>query len=994
MRTHRDPVGSAHWPDTSSLFGRDHELATLRSLVSSVAGGAPAAVQITGPAGVGKTRLAREALAMAGGAGFATFAGHAHDLGGDVAYAPLVEAFGAPLRAMAPARVAALTGDMPQLGLLFSGLGLTPPGPLGDPALERVRLMDALARLTERLARERPLALLVDDVHAADTSTASMLRYLASTMADRPILLVLTARHDEPSRDRAAALGAGLAESAWRVERIVVAPLSESAAADLIGHLLGRPVSADLAKLVVNRCAGRPLFLEAVARTLTESGHLTERDGALRLTGALPLPDGVQAQLRARIAPLPAEERTLLLILAVAGGPIAHDVLLRTARLAQQEAVTALDQLYRKGLVVSAGEATGYDLAHGLLRDTLLAGTSPIALAQRHADIAEALMECHPQDPALPAHVLAAGTLVEPEPALDHLLRGGQHARRLGAVEDAARYLEAACQIARERGRGDTLASALTELGTVRQWMGQPERACAAWNEAEAEYASQGDTIGVARMERELAMRCWEDGELDAARGHLGAAQAALAGLEPSPEHAELLYARMITASRVGDSATVARTASSLRELSAQLGFPTLAARAYLAEAALDYSRTDYVGMSSKSERGLRIATSAGEQALMGRAYDQLSVSAASQGDIASLRRYSTESLRLARKTGAAVNEGWPRIRLAVADLLSGDWDAALRGTTEVSTLATRLVARRGSVSTFGTHAWVLVHLGRLADARSYLQRAHSAAGPMLQADHNVVNLVAIAATALALAEDDPHEAARHGAQLAHLASGWLPLLAAAALGEAMAGSGDADGARSLAARVRDVRSCTTVLPGAVAGWIRGLAAVGEGREHEGTEVLHACAVAFDQLGLPFYAARAQLAAASTVTGRKPAAAIDTARGALRTFDELGAPIQSQQARRLLRSLGVVPSRGRARKRTGSRLSARELEVSRLVATGLSNAEVATRLFISPRTVTTHLDRIYTRLGLSSRMALTRYLADSGLLEVSGYAMDTEPLRE
>jgi DNA-binding NarL/FixJ family response regulator len=83
----------------------------------------------------------------------------------------------------------------------------------------------------------------------------------------------------------------------------------------------------------------------------------------------------------------------------------------------------------------------------------------------------------------------------------------------------------------------------------------------------------------------------------------------------------------------------------------------------------------------------------------------------------------------------------------------------------------------------------------------------------------------------------------------------------------------------------------------------------------------------------------------------------------------------------LLRSLGAVPSRGRARRDTGTPLSPRELEVARLVASGLTNAEVATELFVSPRTVTTHLDRIYTRLQLSSRVALTRYLADSGLLD-------------
>jgi len=62
-------------------------------------------------------------------------------------------------------------------------------------------------------------------------------------------------------------------------------------------------------------------------------------------------------------------------------------------------------------------------------------------------------------------------------------------------------------------------------------------------------------------------------------------------------------------------------------------------------------------------------------------------------------------------------------------------------------------------------------------------------------------------------------------------------------------------------------------------------------------------------------------------------------------------------------------------------LSPRELEVAQLVAAGLSNADVATHLYISPRTVTTHLEHMYRRLGLSSRVALTRYLIDSGLTD-------------
>jgi DNA-binding NarL/FixJ family response regulator len=100
------------------------------------------------------------------------------------------------------------------------------------------------------------------------------------------------------------------------------------------------------------------------------------------------------------------------------------------------------------------------------------------------------------------------------------------------------------------------------------------------------------------------------------------------------------------------------------------------------------------------------------------------------------------------------------------------------------------------------------------------------------------------------------------------------------------------------------------------------------------------------------------------------------ARKALASFDRLGARPLADRARRLLRDLGErsIPYRA-----VTGELSDRELQVVRLVAAGLSNNEIANRLYISPRTVTTHLQHIYQRLGLASRTGLIRWALDHGL---------------
>jgi DNA-binding CsgD family transcriptional regulator len=961
------------------LIGRDAELARLRAALTRVAGGDPGIVLLCGLPGVGKTRLAHETLRAAETAGFAAFAGHCDRVGG-LAYGPLVEAFGVPLRAMTEVRRGRLAGDLPQLGLLISGLGLSPPEPLGDPALERARLTEGFSRLIERLVRERPLALLVDDVHAADDATATLLRRLMADATGRPMLLICTARSGDPGSDRIDTLVDDLGAAALGVDRIDIEPLTGSEATALAGGLLGAPADKVLADLIADRCGGRPLLVQAVAWTLIENAAVVDRGGTLSLRpGAdLPVPAGVQAQLRARLAGVTADEEALLRVLAIAG-EADFDVLLAAAGLPHGRSLDALDRLHGRGLLAVTSPSRPYALAHGLLRDTLLADLSPTATQRAHGALVGALRAARGQQLRVADHVLAAGPIVAQDQALAHLQAGAARAQRLGLTEAMTRYLVAAAELARIREDTETLLPVLADLATSWQRLGEIDRAAESWSEAKAGYAERGDSFGVARTERELAMLAWTKGDLAGARERLDAAEQSLDGLEPASEHAWLLHTRVVAGVRLGDVDTVREAASRLRALAAELGSPSIAARAFLAEGALRYAETDYVAAADADQLGLKAAEASDEPLLGLRAHDQLAVVAGAQLDLASLREHSAKSVDLAQKLGSFSLAGWPRGRLAVVDLLCGDWDAALRANSELVTAVQQTGERRGLVSMLGMRAWILSCHGRLAAARETLAEAHQFAGEALRADRNIFAIVALSEVTLALADEDPARALDQRNVLEDLTSGWLPLLGLAGLGEASVRCGDLADGRRIATRLRDVRSCATAAPAVLGDWINGLADAAAGEPGPAAERLRSAAAGFEQLGLPFQGARARLAAAATES-HDPCAA-DDGRAALAAFDRLGASLEAAQARALLRSLGVTPSRGRARRNTGNPLSRRELEVGRLVATGLSNADVASRLFISPRTVSTHLDRIYERLGLSSRAALTRYLADSGLLD-------------
>jgi predicted ATPase len=216
-----------------ALVGRDRELAALRAALAQVAGGTPHAVVVTGPTGMGKTRLAQEARALGVAAGLRSVVSRSDALSREVAYAPVAAAFGPLLRNLHKDALGALVGDLPQLSLVFSGLGLPDPTPFAEPDLRRIRLLDGLTRLLDRLSRGVPLLWVLDDVHAADTETRRLLAHLAVALPDSPVLLLLTARDDEPAGDHVHPLTKAFGESSWPLTRLELAPLDDTDAAGM-----------------------------------------------------------------------------------------------------------------------------------------------------------------------------------------------------------------------------------------------------------------------------------------------------------------------------------------------------------------------------------------------------------------------------------------------------------------------------------------------------------------------------------------------------------------------------------------------------------------------------------------------------------------------------------------------------------------------------------------------------------------------------------------
>lgn len=976
-----------------TLVGRLNELRRLSAALDRAAGGQGAVVFLSGEPGIGKTRLAHEALTLARGRGFLALEGRAYPLEGRLAYAPILAALGPSLRRLDSARQARLVSGLPDLSRLFADLHLRAPEPLGDPALEKTRLFEAVARLVERLAQQAPVVLFLDDLHWADPASIELLHYLARGLVDQAVLVLGTYRAEDVDAARGLRSLVTSLRRAGLAEELVLARLGPEAIAELANGLLGGQAPGELLALLDKRAAGTPLFTEALIGALIDAGSLV-RSGGWSLDGdtATVLPPGVRDLMLERLERLGATERRVLEFIAVGGEAVPHLVLHAASGLDDEVLLTALRRLRGMGLVAEelAGPDVSYTLTHPLLQEVTYTELSEMARRLAHAAHAAALERSRPAGSSarsgqaldrLAQHYRLAGAAVDPDRALEVLLAAGEQAHALFANDQAARHFGAALALVREGRRIELLPVLLERLGEAWERVGETAAAVAVWAEALAEHERATDAVATAQARRRLALVEWDRGHFDSAEAHLNAGVRVLAESGSSPALADLLHARVIVLGRLGDFDGVLTAAEDLAALAERLGSPRVSAEAHLARVWPRSVRWDLVGALEEAQQGLSAAERAEEPLVLQRAHDLLALLFYVVGDHALARHHANRSLALAQHLGAPTLELFPRNRLVSVDLMAGSWDEAWRRSGEVVAMARRLGSVRGIAGALSLRALVHVYQGELDDAAACLAETHEVFGGRPRLDRNIFSQVVAAEMMLCLERGDAAGALAAAQRLDQLpAASGLQLLALALVGEAQVMVGEPERALGTARDLVAHAPPGNNFAAAVGSRVEGLARRALEQPAAAQACLERAIHAFTAAQMPFEIARARLEWALCVTAMDPAAATAAAQESFAAFEHLGAHRYAKRARRLLYKLGVRP-RGLPRPRSGpTPLSPRELEVVRLVAEDLTNAEIAERLVISPRTVTTHLDRIYARLGINSRTALVRYALEAGLL--------------
>ncbi len=314
----------------STLVGREWELAALAAMLDRSIGGRGSVVAVAGPAGIGKTRLTREAVALSAGRGVEVFSTFCESHATDVPFRVVARLLRAVAQVSglddeaARARVRARIPDAdPQDMLLLDDLLRIGDSDVQLPKIDpdaRRRRLTALINAAQ-LARTEPAVLVVEDVHWIDEVSESMLADFLAVIPQTPSMLLLTYRPEYHGALRHVA-GA---------QTLALAPLSDSETIALVGELLGPdPSVGRIGEIIAGHSAGNPFFAEEITRELAERGVLVGQRGSYACrteVGEVRVPATLQATIAARLDRLGPAAKHTLAAAAVIGSRFSSDLL-------------------------------------------------------------------------------------------------------------------------------------------------------------------------------------------------------------------------------------------------------------------------------------------------------------------------------------------------------------------------------------------------------------------------------------------------------------------------------------------------------------------------------------------------------------------------------------------------------------------------------------------------------------------------------------------
>jgi len=444
------------------LAGRHAEVANLIGALRRAREAGRQVFLVAGEPGMGKTELVSHAARLAWADGARVLYGRCdEDLG--LPYQPVAEALegyvaGCPIVEL-HTHVAAHGGDLSRLVPALARRVPDAAAPaVADPEADRHRLFQAVAALLTAASKTRPVVLVLDDLHWADSETLLLVRHLVRACRPAALLIVGTYRHTEVGVSHP--LSATLADL-WReaaVERLVLDGLDAAAVAEIVAGIdaaMAGEERMSLARAVTTHTNGNPFFAGELIRHVVETGSSYRRVGTWSYyenRTDVDVPQGVRDVVSRRLLRLSEVANRALVLASVVGNEFTLDLLERVVGPdAADELLDAVDEAVGGHLVVEVGQGR-YRFRHDLLRDTIQSGISTTRRCRIHGQIGEAL-EASPTGPtgppfaALAFHFAETASAACAAKAADYAAAAARQAIALAAWDDAATRLERGLEV-------------------------------------------------------------------------------------------------------------------------------------------------------------------------------------------------------------------------------------------------------------------------------------------------------------------------------------------------------------------------------------------------------------------------------------------------------------------------------------------------------------------------------------------------------------------
>ncbi|MHA4772985.1 ATP-binding protein [Streptomyces sp. MSC1_001] len=936
MKTSRDQVGF-------DFVGRQAEL----RMVAAALRHKPAVVFVEGEAGVGKSRLLREAAILLEDEGVGVLIGWCHPLREPLPFGPVVDALRQarsllPQHVHLPPLTAVLSPYLPE----FEDC-LPVPTSLLEASDQRHSLMRAIYELLSRLG---PVVLAIEDVHWADDATRELLLLLARNPPQHLRLLFTYRTQDLPQHGNVLGapyrrpVGVGGTEAQLR-------PLDQEHVRELASTALGPQLAGTLTLPLLERSGGLPLVIEEDLLVLRSLLGRTAQDMTAALQ-EMAVPRALQESVNSRVSALPEDGAAVTQVASVLGVPVGEGLLAEMAGLSEDRAEAGLTAALRSGVLreIPGGR---YGFRHVLARRAVYDRISGPRRRRLHQRAIEVLTRGRSAD-ALVQVAYHASQLGDTAAWLRHAWEAAVHAIDVGDDGVAASLLqqlldertlpaerraEAAVELSRIAARRVDPADSIERL---RRLVADPQLTSAVRGEIRLGLSRslihQGFPEGVAEMERAAA-------ELAPVRPDLSAValSALCAGnfLDRRAVQDRADIAEAVRLAKDTDPVTLSTVLANKITLLTALADPE-------ADELLETLPTQHLDLQVRRQCARALGNAASNMAWAGRTQKA--------------RALLTQARAMARETNyPQIEEHCALVQLGL-DFQAGPWEQ-LRERAEA--IAPHAAASSGlQVEPLLVLAWLDIAQGHWSRAR---QTITTRLLPYGYFDGVVAGRAALAR--IDILEGRPERAwktvqealvvqRRRGVWSLATSVVSTAVLAALLCGRRAEAEALADEA------ARELVGCDAPDAQAEVLVCRGLLAAGSDVD-EGVRLLSRGRAIFLADTRNYRAARtAEQAGRCLLAAGRPAEAVGHFQDALEVFERLGATAGASHCQQALRECGQ-PSAPRGRRSYGSALSPREQQVAELLATGATNREIADALALSPRTAEHHVARTLKKLGVT-----------------------------